>query len=139
MWLNLKDGLWTADRLRRRDLDQPDACPLCCQEEETALHLTLQCSFSRRIWHDILQPYGLQAYTPTVDASLVSWWPRLSSVVPDLNRREINTLVVLVARALWLERNSRVFDKFATMSREVCRTILSEFEFWKAAKICGPR
>jgi hypothetical protein len=53
--------------------------------------------------------------------------------------REINALVVLVARALWLERNSRVFDKFATMPREVCRTILSDFELWKAAKICGPR
>jgi hypothetical protein len=135
--LNLRDRLWTADRLQRRGLDHPDVCPICCQEQETASHLTLQCPFSRQIWHDILLLFGLQAHTPDSEASIAHCWLELSSAMPDHNHREINSLIVLVARALWLKRNSRVFDKFATMPMEVCRKICAEFDLWKVAKICG--
>jgi hypothetical protein len=84
---------------------------------------------TRSLTHiDILLPFGLQAHTPDSEASIAHWWPELSSAVPDHNRREINSLIVLVARALWLERNSRVFDKFATMPMEVCRKIRAEFD-----------
>lgn len=47
VWLALHNRLWTADRLARRNLQHPPQCPLCCQEEETANHMLLQCSYSR--------------------------------------------------------------------------------------------
>ena len=46
-------------------------------------------------------------------------------------------MVTLIARSLWFERNSRVFDKVATMSHEVCRMIKVEFKLWKDARLCG--
>jgi hypothetical protein len=51
--------------------------------------------------------------------------------VTENKQREINSLVVMVARALWRERNSRVFDKFATMPTEVWRKIEAELALWK--------
>ncbi|WVZ81464.1 hypothetical protein U9M48_028839 [Paspalum notatum var. saurae] len=42
MWLVLHNRCWTADRLARRNLPHPAACPLCDQQEETiatATHL----------------------------------------------------------------------------------------------------
>ncbi|CAM0906467.1 unnamed protein product [Alopecurus aequalis] len=137
MWFALKDRLWTADRLSRRGMDHPPCCALCCQEDETASHLTLQCSFSRQVWHDILTAYGLQHLTPDVDSCLQVWWSSLSNATSGTLRKEVNSLVILVAHSLWLERNSRVFDKVATMATECRRRILVEFEGWKAAGLCG--
>jgi hypothetical protein len=47
---------------------------------------------------------------PTADDTLALWWPSLSDAIPARDRKEINSLVVLVARELWLERNARIFD-----------------------------
>jgi hypothetical protein len=35
----------------------------------------------------------------------------------------------------WLERNAKVFEKMAALSREFCRCIMTEFEQWKLAKL----
>ena len=137
MWFTLKNRLWTADRLRKRGLQHPPLCPLCCQEEETAAHLTTQCSFSRQIWHGMLSTVGLQQHTPDVDTMPTEWWPGISSATPPRTRKEVNTLIILTARALWPERNSRVFDRFATISHEVQRKIVEEFELWRKAGLCG--
>jgi hypothetical protein len=48
----------------------------------------------------------------------------------------MNTLVILVARELWLERNSRVFDKMAVLPAGLVRRIKAEFQIWKNAKLC---
>jgi hypothetical protein len=50
---------------------------------------------------------------------------------------DVNSLVILIARFLWLERNSRVFDRLASMPSEVCRKIRVKFDQWKKAKLCG--
>jgi hypothetical protein len=39
----------------------------------------------------------------------------------------MNTLVILVARELWLERTSRVFDKMAVLPAGLVRRIKAEF------------
>jgi hypothetical protein len=79
----------------------------------------------------------LHRFTPVADSEITLWWSTLSDAVPRKRRKEINALVVLVTRCIWLERNSRVFDKFATMPMEVCRKIRAEFQLWKKAKLCG--
>jgi hypothetical protein len=80
------------------------------------------------VWYNLLLGYRLHRFTPTADDDFAIWWDKLASAVPHCNRKEINTLVVLVTRSPWLERNSRVFDKFATMPVEVCRKIRVELE-----------
>jgi hypothetical protein len=108
-------------------------------QSETVEHLTMQCSFSRDVWFRILQPYNLHSQMPTADDTLALWWPALSDAIPTRYRKEINSLVVLVARELWLERNARIFDRAATMPVELVRRIAAEFEQWKRAKLCGKR
>jgi hypothetical protein len=61
------------------------------------------------------------------DAEITLWWSSLSESVPRNIRKEINALVLLVARSIWLERNNRVFEKFTTIPAEVCRKIREEF------------
>jgi hypothetical protein len=107
MWLALKDRLWTADRLQERGLRHPPHCTLCCQEDETVEHLTLQCSYSREVWFQLLSAIHLQHFTTSSDSVMALWWPVLSDAVPKSRQKELNSLVILAARALWLERNAR--------------------------------
>jgi hypothetical protein len=48
---NLKNTFdWTADRLQRRGLPHPAACPLCDQEPESIQHLLLGCVVTHEVW-----------------------------------------------------------------------------------------
>jgi hypothetical protein len=49
-WLATRDRCWRADRLERRGLPRPAACPLCYQEPETIWHLLLGCVVARQVW-----------------------------------------------------------------------------------------
>jgi hypothetical protein len=137
VWFAMKNRLWTADRLERRGLDHPEECALCCQEQETCNHIMVQCSFSRQIWYTLLLEYRLHRFTPDIHAEFATWWTSLSEALPRSKKKEINALVILVVRSIWLERNSRVFDRFATLPMEVCRKLRVEFAQWKRAKLCG--
>jgi hypothetical protein len=134
----LKDRLRTADRLEERGLSHSLLCPLCCQEPETIEHITLQCSFSRDVWFKVLRPFSLHDRMPAADAMLALWWTSLSNEILARHRKEVNSLVILIARELWLERNARIFDKSPTMLVELTRCIAVEFEQWKRAKLRGP-
>jgi hypothetical protein len=61
-------------------------------------------------------------------------WDKLSSAV---NTKEINALVKLVTRSIWLERNISVFEKIATLPVEVCHKIRVDFAHCKRAWPCG--
>jgi hypothetical protein len=93
----------------------------------------MRCSFSREVWFRALQAYNLHNQTPTADDELALWWPALSDAVPTRYRKEINSLIVLVAR----EHKLEFFYWTATMPVELVRRIASEFEQWKRAKLCG--
>jgi hypothetical protein len=60
---------------------------------------------------------------------------RLQEGTPGPGRREVNSLVILVARELWMERNARPFDKITVLPMELCRRIAAEFELWKRARL----
>jgi hypothetical protein len=118
-WFALHDRLWTADRLERRGLDHPSQCVLCCQEPKTGAHIAINCSFSRQVWYFLLLELRLHRFTPSVVDDFATWWSHLSNAVARRDRKELNALVLLVTRSLWLKRNSHVFDKFATMPLEL--------------------
>ncbi|WVZ51091.1 LOW QUALITY PROTEIN: hypothetical protein U9M48_002270 [Paspalum notatum var. saurae] len=75
LWLAKNNRCWTADRLAKRGLPHPDACPLCDQADETLQHILIGCVFSRQIWDLILQSLQLAEITPTMaDSGFFSWW-----------------------------------------------------------------
>jgi hypothetical protein len=75
LWLASLNRCWTVHRLARRDLDHPEHCPLCEQEDETAQHILVACVFSREIWFQVLSLVGLQQCTPgPSDVVFQEWW-----------------------------------------------------------------
>ena len=56
--LAMREHLWTADRLARRQLQHLAAYLLCYQEPETHNHLRQQCPFFREVWIQILYRKG---------------------------------------------------------------------------------
>jgi hypothetical protein len=76
-----------------------------------------------------LHPFGARG-----DPELVE---KIAGGYPGPGRREVNALVVLVARELRLERNARTFDRVAVLPTELCRRIAADFERWKQAGLGG--
>lgn len=137
VWLALHDRPWTADRLAKRNLPHPAHCMLCCQDTESANHLLLGCSFARQVWYSVLLPWRLHRFTPRAADALTSWWSRLSAAVAGGRKKELNSLICCTLRMLWLERNSRVFDKIASVEFVVTSRVRNEFALWLIAGSSG--
>ena len=60
LWTVALNRCWIADRLARKGLPHPGACPLCDQVEETIDHLLVACIFSWQVWFRFLQHFNLQ-------------------------------------------------------------------------------
>ena len=128
------------DRLAKRGLQHTPICPLCDQQPEDGEHLLVRCVYARELWFLVLQKLGLPQLTPTSDASTAQWWTQLARRISDKKKRkEINGLIILTARSIWLERNSRVFDQCASTTSAVFNRIEQEFALWRMAGICGDR
>ena len=69
VWLVSYNRLWTADRLAKRNLPHPEACPFCEQEGETINHLMVGCVFVREVWNIL----GIVALGATTCNSPVFW------------------------------------------------------------------
>jgi len=111
MWTVAHKKCWTADRLARKGLPHPAVCPLCDQVEETLDHLLVSCAFSRQMWFNLLQGFGLQALAPGLDDKVFDdWWDNLSNRLSGQVQKGVNSLVILGAWNLWNHRNRCVFD-----------------------------
>jgi hypothetical protein len=109
-WLAFKHRLWTSDRRVRRGLhENPDACFTCLQGEDNVEHILAQCPYSRSVWVGCLHATGLHLREPEEGDTLERWWSVSRARVCNTNRRKFDTLVILVARSLWKQRNARVF------------------------------
>ncbi|KAF8695940.1 hypothetical protein HU200_036816 [Digitaria exilis] len=135
VWLALHDKCWTAARRRRHNLQNDDACALCGQESETISHILLTCVFSRVIWFNILQSVGLQLLSPTPNqlAEFQEWWSSSRKRIQTADRKSFDTLVVLVAWSLWLERNARTFGRQSRNTAQLIQDINQEGNNWSQA------
>jgi hypothetical protein len=128
-WLALRRRCWTADRLLRRGLPSHTLCPLCRVHDETLDHLSLDCPFAKVVWADTNSE--LRTPLPSPAAPLSDWWPEA------VERKTANSLISLVIRSLWLERNARVFDKIKTSPQEIVRRIRDEWHLWLSSRGLG--
>jgi len=109
VWLVFHNRVWTADRLAKRNLPHPEACPLCDQEDETINHLLVGCVFARQVWSLVLQQLGLLQLAPQPSATRFSgWWKRSTAAVPKDARKGLNSLIILVAWEIWKHQNTCV-------------------------------
>jgi hypothetical protein len=117
LWLALLDRCWTSERLQRHNLQNNGPCDLCSQETEMINHHLLQCSFSRDIWFRTLRFEGFQALAPSTLAVLPNWWSESRKAIPKPLRKGFDTMVVMICRQLWRERNARISDQVSKTSR----------------------
>ena len=137
IWLAMQRRLWTADRRLRHGLESHTACPLCDQAPKTADHIALGCVFAREVWSKVLRRCGLDSLTPSVDDSLIDWWPEARRRAPSRARKGFDSLVLLVVWSLWKKRNARIFERSAEMVCTVCHRIAEEIELWKLSGAVG--
>lgn len=81
--------------------------------------------------------WRLHRFTPKSTDELKDWWPRLRSAAPGTRRKELNTLACCTLRMIWLERNSRVFNKVASMPSIVTMRVSNEITLWMLARVSG--
>jgi hypothetical protein len=133
-WLALRRRCWTADRRRRRGLPTHIMCPLCGSREETIDHISLQCPFATAIWMGVVTSLGLPNIVPSDRAELGEWWTLAVSRFASSLRKAANSLILLVVRSIWLERNARVFNQKYTPAQVSLRLVLDEWEAWMACR-----
>lgn len=54
IWLVSLNKCWTTYQLARRELDHPECCVFCDQDEKTVQHLLVACDFYRQVWFEVL-------------------------------------------------------------------------------------
>jgi hypothetical protein len=109
-WLALRQRCWTANHRLHRGLPSHVLCPLCGGADETIDHITMHCGFARGIWAGLVGRLHLPDITPTAVLGIYDWWLQASRKFCARERKEANSVIMLVMRSLWLERNARVFD-----------------------------
>lgn len=60
-------GLKTKDALKNRNISNNSGCILCSCNQESSLHLLIECSFSKQIWLYIAAKFG----TPTASTNVM--------------------------------------------------------------------
>ena len=111
IWLVLNNRCWMTDRLAKRGLPHPAACPLCDQVGETVQHVLMSCVFSRQVWAIIHQKLGLVSLSPQPsDTHFSSWWCKSINGLPKDPKKGLNSLIIMVAWELWKHRNFCVFE-----------------------------
>ena len=122
----MRRRIWMADRRLRHGLQSHVMCPLCEQGAETADHLALGCVFAREVWHSALTRCNLGQLVPSMDATLIEWWPASRAMIPKERRKGFDSPALLIAWMLWKERNGCIFKRSAVVARELCRHINTE-------------
>jgi hypothetical protein len=105
-------------------------CPLCDTQEETLDHLTLQCPYARAVWTRVVTRHNLPGIVPSENAEIGEWWPAAIARFAATDRKTDNSLIMLVMRTLWLERNARVFERSPTTVQVTLKLMLDEWHTW---------
>jgi hypothetical protein len=133
LWLAVRNRCWTADRLSRRGLPHPAACPFCDQVGETIDHLLVGCVFARIVWSRCLGWWGRPDRAPDQGDHLVDWMLDWQGSKEEV--RDIWTGLGLVIWCLWRHRNDIVFEGATPSTDVVTAEILREAELWRAARL----
>jgi hypothetical protein len=90
--------------------------------------------FCRQFWHTILAAIGLGHLTPAADEeTFADWWGKVSLRVIKTRKKGLNSLIILGAWCLWLQRNRAVFHGESPSLPRVFRCFSYECVSWAIA------
>ncbi|PUZ44751.1 hypothetical protein GQ55_8G144700 [Panicum hallii var. hallii] len=110
-------------------------CSLCNQEQETAAHLVLHCSFARQVWERMEEWTQQLVRLPENGIEIVDWWQKELVQLPKKTRKLKAAMMMYCAWNLLKERNRRVFEQKIKNPAEVMQEIKLEVDTRKLA--CG--
>jgi hypothetical protein len=82
-----------------------------------------------------LRHFGLQQLIPMPDDRFGPWWICSRKRVPQRRRKAFDSLVILVAWELWLERNDRTFSSRARTAMALAIHVSEQVELWCRASL----
>lgn len=95
-------------------------------------------SFSRVGWYNILRKFGIHSLSPIQsDTNYMLWWKRVSTIVSGLNRKGLDSLLILGAWMVWKLRNRVVFDGVTPTISLLLESVHEEREKWQVAGARG--
>jgi hypothetical protein len=82
---------------------------------------------------------GLQIQEPQQDSTLEEWWLESRRRVSKPDKRKYDSMIALVARSLWKQRNSRVFNNARLQSSpdQLVEAIGEELRLWEIVRVGG--
>jgi zinc-binding in reverse transcriptase len=124
LWLLLQDKLLTNENLVKRNWPGGSKCMLCdVTLLETSCHLFFSCSYSQRVWADIM-PNNHQV-------------PDQIEVIPTIlnTTRMTNNLITqqyaAVCWNIWKERNRHIFQDKKMTANTLTTRVLLDLELWR--------
>jgi hypothetical protein len=58
MWLMSQNNLMTRDNLKKRNMNKPEECAFCCDDESIS-HLFHECVVAKVIWKSVSKFFGI--------------------------------------------------------------------------------
>ncbi|OVA18949.1 Reverse transcriptase zinc-binding domain [Macleaya cordata] len=98
----------TLDNLKKRGHHIANGCYLCLEQEESPSHLLLHCTYSHKIWDEIIPQFGWCWVCPSSVLSLAQSWS--SKSFSKTGKLIWQFVPVAIFWTIWIERNRRVFD-----------------------------
>lgn len=133
MWLAIRRRCSTADRLRRRGLQNQGVCVFCRLQEETIDHLLVGCAVTAQIWARFIVQTGSLCPVPSGQHTLQDHWLAAKNPQPKNRRKQIDECIILVSWMLWKERNQKIFNNIVNSSDQILQLALQEHQQWCTA------
>jgi hypothetical protein len=138
VWLVAYKKCWTADRLAQRGLDHSEKCPLCDQDEETINHLLVSCVFAKQFWFEFLRHANLQGLAPQSGiVSFLDWWTQATERSMGMEKRGIDSSIILGVWTLWKHQNRCVFDAMMPNLAVGLAQVAEDRKMWELARAKG--
>ncbi|XP_070033050.1 uncharacterized protein [Nicotiana tomentosiformis] len=122
LWLQLQGRLLIADILTKWGLEINTQCLMCQSSDETNEHFFLECEYSKRVWHILLQ-WAQERPMNTVGGQqhqqeIISRSKGKSPVA-----QHFKMMYAEYVYSIWIERNMRIFEKVYRASESLTRDI----------------
>jgi len=126
MWAVLENKAPTWEVLKRRSFQGPGMCALCRQEEETSVHLFINCGYSRAVWADICNHLGLLVVWEgqSILDAFTCWWEHHYPLF-------LRALPCIFIWGIWIARNKVIFQDYRTPLETVAAQAVSIVQHYR--------
>ncbi|KAM6593181.1 hypothetical protein CsatA_000884 [Cannabis sativa] len=126
LWRSLSETLPTKVQLASRHVPLDLQCPMCNFEDESIVHLLIQCSFAQSCWHRS----SLNA-AALLDGKFSTWFELF--VMPS--SPDVREEAVMICWAIWNARNAFIWKGKSTSASDVILSARVNLNQWKNAQL----